>query len=216
ARLRRFAMAAVLLGGLAVRAWEYLGNASLWMDELSLSESILNRSLPDLLVQPLTLRPAAPPGFLAAVQISTLLFGTSELALRLPSFLVTLASLFLFAPVARRYLSGWTAVLATALFAIGFPFFHYGAEMKQYAGDIAVALLLLLVAFDISRESPSKGDYVRAAVAGAIGVWYSMPAAFMLAGLGAALIVVALLAPPRRPSRALLVTVAVWAVAAAA
>jgi hypothetical protein len=208
-------MAAVLLGGVAVRAWEYLGKASLWLDELSLSESILNRSLRDLLVRPLTLGQAAPPGFLTAVKISTMLFGTSELALRLPSFLVTLASLFFFAAVARRYLSGWTAVFATALFAIGFPFVHYGAEMKQYAGDIAVALLLLLVAFDLSRESPSKGDYVRAAAAGVIGASYSMPAAFMLAGLGVALFLVALLTPPRRPSLALVSTVAVWAVAAA-
>ncbi|HEY1250647.1 MAG TPA: glycosyltransferase family 39 protein [Thermoanaerobaculia bacterium] len=216
ARLIRLAMGVVLLGGLAVRLWEYFGNASLWVDELALSENILHRSLPELLVRGLTLGQSAPPGFLAAVKISTFLFGTSELALRLPSLFFTLAALALFAGVARRYLSGWTAVFATGLFAFGFPFVHYGSELKQYAGDVAVALLLLWLGFDLSRKAPPRRAYVRAAVAGAIGAWFSMPSAFMLAGVGAALLVHSLWVPPRRPSRALLVTVALWAVSAAA
>jgi hypothetical protein len=212
----RIAMAAVLLAGVAVRLWEYLGNASLWLDELALSENILNRSMFDLLVKPLAVGQSAPTGFLAAVKLSSMLFGTSELALRVPSFLFTLAGLFLFAAVARRYLSGWTAVFATALFAFAPPLVHYGAEIKQYGIDVTVAVLLLLVAFDLSLESPPKKAFVRAAVAGALGVWFSMPAAFMVAGLGAALLLQALLVRPRRVSRALLRTVAVWAVAAAA
>src|SRR5215831_14681195 len=90
ARLQEVAMAAVLLAGVAVRLWEYLGNASLWLDELALSESILDRSVLDLLRRPLALGQSAPAGFLVAVKVSTMLFGTSELALRLPSFLLTL------------------------------------------------------------------------------------------------------------------------------
>ncbi|HEY4229659.1 MAG TPA: glycosyltransferase family 39 protein, partial [Thermoanaerobaculia bacterium] len=177
----RLAMAAVLLAGAAVRLWEYLGNASLWIDELALSESILHRSLIDLLLRPLALGQSAPAGFLVAVKLSTMLLGTSELALRVPSLLFTLASLPLFAAAARRYLSGWAAVFATALFAFGWQLFHYSAEVKQYAGDVMVAALLLLVAFDLSLPSPPKSAYRRGAVAGALGVWFSMPAAFVVA-----------------------------------
>jgi hypothetical protein len=144
-----------------------------------------------------------------------MLLGTSELALRVPSLLFTLASLPLFAAAARRYLSGWAAVFATALFAFGWQLFHYSAEVKQYAGDVMVAALLLLVAFDLSLPSPPKSAYRRAAVAGALGVWFSMPAAFVVAGLGAALFLESLLRRPRRIPRALLLTVAVWAVSAA-
>ncbi|HEY2797494.1 MAG TPA: glycosyltransferase family 39 protein [Thermoanaerobaculia bacterium] len=212
----RLAMAAVLLAGAGVRLWEYFGNSSLWVDELALSESILHRSLFDLLVHPLALGQSAPAGFLVAVKLSTMVLGTSELALRVPSLLFTLAALPLFVAVANRYLSGWAAVFATALFAFGSQFVHYGAEVKQYGADVAVVLLLLLVAFDLSLESPPRKAFLRAAAAGALGVWFSMPAAFVLAGIGGALLLQSLLVRPRRVSRALLGTVAVWAVAAAA
>ena len=209
-------MGAVLLAGAALRLWEYFGNASLWVDELALSESILYRPLPQLLVQPLKVGQAAPAGFLAAVKLSTMLFGSSALAMRLPALLFTLAGLGLFAAVARRMLSGWAAVFATGLFAFGQTFVHYGSEVKQYAGDIAVALLLLLVALDIGPGATRPAAFRRAAIAGAVGVWFSMPSAFVLAGLGAALLLEALLVPPRRPSRALLWTIAIWAAAAMA
>ncbi len=208
-------MAAALLAGVALRLWEYLGNASLWVDELALSESVLNRSMFDLLVKPLGVGQASPPGFLAAVKVTTMLFGTSELALRLVPLLFTLAGFGLFAAVAWRVLSGgWAAVFATGMFALGTPFFHYGAEMKQYAGDIAIALLLLLVALDLSERPPERGPYRRAALAGAVGAWFSMPSAFVLAGLGVVLLLDALLTPPRRPRPALIATVGVWAAAA--
>ena len=209
-------MGAVLLAGVALRLWEYFANASLWVDELALSESILYRPLPQLLVLPLKVGQAAPAGFLAAVKLSTMLFGPSALAMRLPALLFTLAGLGLFAAVACRLLSGWTAVFATGLFAFGQTFVHYGSETKQYAGDIAVALLLLLVALDIGPEATRPAAFRRAAIAGAVGVWFSMPSAFVLAGLGAALLLEALLVPPRRPRPALLVTIAVWGAAALA
>lgn len=69
----RVVFALIVACGAALRLWQYFGRASLWLDELGLATSILNRPLRTLLAEPLLFDQVAPPGFLAAVKGATAL-----------------------------------------------------------------------------------------------------------------------------------------------
>ena len=209
-------LALLLVCGAAVRLWQYLGRASLWLDELGLAASILNRPLRALLGEPFLFDQVAPPGFLAAVKGSVAVFGDGELALRLFPFLSSLVSLFLFAAVARRILDAIGALLGTALFALGIPFVRYASELKPYSTDVAVALLLSLVALDLPDRNASPRSYWKAGLVGAAAVWFSLPAVLVLAGLGTALTIERLVRAGVRGVRPLLPTLGSWAAGAAA
>ncbi|MEO8576179.1 MAG: hypothetical protein ABI556_05750, partial [Gemmatimonadales bacterium] len=77
----------VLLLGAAIRVVQYFRRPALWLDEAMLSISIVKRPLRALIFSPLEFNQSAPPLYLQIAKISTMIFGPTELALRLPSFL---------------------------------------------------------------------------------------------------------------------------------
>ena len=167
ARGRNLLIPALIAIGIALRVWQYLADMSFWFDELSIARNIHERSLATLLSQPLGYDQIAPPGFIALVKLSTLLFGRSEMALRLFPFLCGIASLFLFWRLAARALDGVAVPIAVALFAIGIPFIRYTAELGEmrhlHASSLGKALLgqmppkersALLDKLDMARLTP--------------------------------------------------------------
>lgn len=66
--------------------------------------------------------------------------------------------------------------LALALFAIFPSLIYYSSEVKQYSSDVMFALLLLYLG--------TRGRAMLLGVFGAVAVWFSHPAIFVLAGLG--------------------------------
>ena len=204
---------ALLLGaGAALRLWQYFGRSSLWLDELALVASILERPVGPLVTEPLLYDQTAPPGFLAAVKLATFAFGDGELALRLVPLLGSLIALFLVAAVARRLLGEMGAWFATAMFALGPPFIRYAAEAKPYATDVTIALILTGIALRLPEGSRGARPFWAAGLIGAAAVWFSQPAVFVLAGLGAALIIDGAKAfrSGAKPFRSLLPTLGCW------
>jgi hypothetical protein len=212
--LERAAFALLVVAGAALRLWQYFGRASLWLDELGLAASILGRPFRALLGEPLLYDQVAPPGFLAAVRGVTAVLGDGELALRFVPLVGSLISLFLFVAVARRILDRPGALVATGWFAFGIPFVRYAAELKPYSTDVAVALLLTLVALELPDEGAPAGRFWRAGLIGAVAVAFSQPAVFVLVGIGAALAAERLVRGGPRALRPLLPTLGLWAVAA--
>ena len=84
---------AILAIGVALRLWQYLANTSMWFDEFSVARNITERSLSQLLTQPLAYTQAAPLGFLGALDISETLFGPGDMSLRAFPFLCGIAGL---------------------------------------------------------------------------------------------------------------------------
>src|SRR5450755_4037545 len=103
---------AITAFGAVLRLGRWIHWRSLWLDEIYLANSLLTRSLHDLLFRPLEDWQAAPPGFLVLVHLMTRLFGAGERSLRLVSLLFGLASLPLMLGVARRLLRPGRAVVA--------------------------------------------------------------------------------------------------------
>ncbi|HEX8407946.1 MAG TPA: hypothetical protein VF883_03720 [Thermoanaerobaculia bacterium] len=204
---------ALMLLGAVLRLWQWAAGGSLWLDEISLARNILGRSLGELLTPPLAYDQVAPPGFLAAVKLSTLAFGGGERAFWLVPLIAGLVALVLFRRLAERILRGLAVPLAVALFAVAAAMIRYSAEVKQYGLDAAAAIGLTLLAFDLRARDRTTGELLLAGAAGLAVIWFSQASALVMAGLGAALAIVWLLERDRRTGRALLTTVPIWAVA---
>ena len=206
---------ALVAVGVALRVWQYLADTSMWFDELSIARNITERSLGELLTQPLGFQQTAPLGFLAMLDIASSLLGPSDLALRLFPFLCGVASVFVFKRVAERTLSGSAVPIAVALFAFSPPLIRYSAELKQYGCDVLVILVLTLVAVNLCARTPTVRECVTAGLIGAFTVLFSQAAVLVLAGIGAALTLRFVLRRRELPRRVVLVTVPIWACAAA-
>ena len=169
-----------------------------------------------MLREPLALDQTAPPGFLALAKGVAWVLGPSERALRLIPLLGSLFALVLLPRLSRRFQPPWITVFAAGLFAVFPTLIWYGSDFKPYATDVLASIALMLCAFGL-RDPDSRGvRFVGAAALGAAAVWFSQPAVFVLAGLGAALVVLALTDRPQTLSARLVVMLAVWAAAAAA
>ncbi len=216
-RAERFALPSLVFSGVALRLWQYFANTSLWIDEIALAENVIRTPLPALVREPLALDQVAPPGFLAALKLASAALGPTELALRLVPLACGIAGLLLFALLAWRTRPGWSSVFAVGLFAFSPPLIAHSAEAKQYSTDVFVSVALTLIAFslrDRGRESGSR--LLVAGLAGALAVWFSAGAVFLVAGLGAGLLLPALRDGPSRRRRGLVAMLGFWAASAAA
>ena len=109
---------ALVLLGVGLRLWEYFFNRSLYLDEILLTRSIVGMPLRELLTKPLLMDQVAPRGFLLIERLVVMVFGPSELALRLFPLLCGILSVILFRRLAERVLTGAGPALALFLFAI--------------------------------------------------------------------------------------------------
>ncbi len=199
----------ILLGG-GLRLAALLTDRCLWIDEAMLALNLVSRT-PRQLFDPLDWNQGAPVGFLLAVKAAISAFGVSEWALRLVPFAASLAGLVGFAWVSRRLFSPHAALFATVLFAFSPYLVSYAGECKQYACDAAIAVGLLATALGL-LEGKGSWRWALLGVAGALAVWCSHPAAFVLGGIGTALLAKALVARDRARFLSAALTVGCWLV----
>ncbi|MBN9122393.1 MAG: glycosyltransferase family 39 protein [Planctomycetes bacterium] len=204
-------LVALALLGCGLRLVALFTDRCLWLDEAMLALNLVNRT-PRQLLDPLDWNQGAPVGFLLAVKGTITALGASEWALRLVPFLASCAGVFGFAFLSRRLLPGHAATLATALMALSPYLISYAAECKQYACDAAMTVGLLSVAMGLLEGRGGAARWGGLAVVGALAVWCSHPATFVLAGIGTALLLHALVERDRKRFIAGGLTVACWLV----
>jgi uncharacterized membrane protein len=178
----------LILLAAVLRVRQYLTGRSLWADEAMLALNIVNRNFVGM-VKPLDYDQGAPIGFLLVEKLFNSILGKNEFALRLLPLIIGLISLWLFYLLLKQITSGAGLLTALALFAFNPRLIYYSSEVKQYILDVAVTILLLLLAAPLFNASPRKKDFARLALGGLIGLWFSHPALFVLAGIGLALII---------------------------
>jgi len=206
------AYTAVALGCL-LRVLRWIDNPALWLDEALLAINLTEKSFSDLFGS-LQFLQSAPPGFLVVEKAAETLLGDAEWSLRLFSLLASLASVFLFAYVARRVLAPPAAVLAVGLFAVSEPLVEHAAEVKPYSVDVTVAVLLTALYLWVDKAPHERAGRRLGVLAGAglLALWVSFPAVFTLAGVLVALGVRAL----QTRSRSAIVRTAIFGVASLA
>mgnify|MGYP002778591565 CR=1 FL=1 len=178
--------------GILVRLVQYLFNRSLWNDEAALALNIVNRSYLELL-EPLDYNQGAPIGFLMVEKLATQVFGNNEYALRLFPFLAAIASLFVFYKLAKKCLqSHQAAIVALTLFSTVHIWLQFATETKQYSSDVAIAVILYFILIGIERHQLKQRQILKFGIIGAVAVWFSHPAVFVLAGIGTSYLLISL------------------------
>src|SRR5262245_7412579 len=126
---------ALLLVGLALRAWHYLRCPSVWHDEAALIVNVLRLDFSQLLGLGIH-HEAAPPLFLWVERAVALLLGDGVLALRLVPFLAACGALLLFAGAARQVLAPAALPWAVGFFAVSDRLLWHACEAKPYTLDV--------------------------------------------------------------------------------
>lgn len=174
----------ILVGlGISLQLAQYRFNRSLWYDEASLALNLIERS-PAQLVQPLDYAQAAPPGFLLVEKCLLQLFGASEYVLRLFPLVAGMLAVVLFLRVARAFLISPAIPLAVGLLAISGKMIYYASELKPYACDVWWTLLLYALTVQWLLNQPTPAHLLLVGGVGAIAVWFSYPAVFVVSGIG--------------------------------
>jgi hypothetical protein len=184
-------------------------NRNLWIDEAMLALNLVERS-PAGLLEPLGWNQGAPAGFLLLSKLAIEALGPTEFALRLVPFLGSVLGLIAFAWLASQLMPRSAALFGLALFAVSPFLLSYAAECKQYSTDTAVTVGLFAVAVGLLRGQRGGLRWTALALAGAVAVWFSHPAAFVLGGIGTALLAETARAGDRRRFLAACGTVGCW------
>ena len=168
--------------GVVLRVVRYLLNFPLWGDEAFVATNFIARGYRDLL-GPLDYGQICPVLFLWIELTAVKLLGYSEWSLRLFPIACGVASLFLFRHVAGRVVRGVPLLLAVGIFAVSFHPIRHSAEVKPYASDLLVALVLLAPALEWWR-SPSRAGWLWVLVAVVpVALALSHPAVFVAGGI---------------------------------
>jgi hypothetical protein len=206
----------LVAAGAALRIFQYISDTSLWYDELSIVRNLVQRSATRLLMEPLGYGQVAPVGFMVAEKAISGALGESDLAFRFLLLPVGLSALVLFLWLAERLLDGYAVPFAVATFAIGAPFIRYSAEVKSYGIEVAAVIALSLVALKLRDPDSTAMRCVLGGLAGAILVWFSQPAVFVVAGIAGALLLAWRRDRDPQTGRAILLAVPIWGITSAA
>jgi hypothetical protein len=176
---------AILLG-LLLRCYHYFRDPVVWHDEAALLVNVLPLGFGELL-GPLRHAEAAPPLFLWVERATALTLGDSTLALRLPSFLASLAALGLVAWTTWREVGPAAAAWAALLIATSDRLLWHACEAKSYSFDVLCAAGLLAL-FTATRTWRLERRALAFVPLMPLVVWVSYPGCFLCGGLLAALL----------------------------
>ena len=179
---------AALLAGSAARFWFYLLNDSFWRDESMLLLNVSQHSFAELL-GPLDYSQEAPVPLLWFYRLLYLMGWGGEMPMRALSLATSILALFLFYRLAQELLKERAAVLfSTWLLALAPGAILFAAQAKPYSLDLLVASGLLYLAAPWFTNPGAGPQISRLAGAAGLAPWFSLPAIFVAAGIGAGLL----------------------------
>ena len=173
---------AVIILGVVLRLRQYFADRSLWSDEAALALNIVGRSFTGL-IQPLDFEQGAPLGFLFIEKTILLILGNKDYILRLFPLLSGLLSIYFLYRICREYY-GISGLFALSFFAVSWTLIYYSNELKQYSSDVLISTGLVYLAFRALRKDAGRKEILILGAAGAVTVWISHPAIFILASIG--------------------------------
>jgi len=147
----------------------------IWGDEAMVAINFFDASYADLF-QPLEYGQIGPLGWLWLEKLMFDIGGGSLFMLRLPSFVAGAVSVLVFWRVAQKVVEPRAALFSLAIFCASYYPMRYSIEVKPYAFDLLIALLLI----ESSLSSAPKKFFVVAA----LGIFFSLPSMFVVAGCG--------------------------------
>jgi hypothetical protein len=189
----------VLALGLLWRGVRYVLDFPLWGDEAFVAVTLLERDFAGL-SRPPEFFQIVPPGFLWGEWLAVRWLGPGEWALRLVPFLAGVASLLLFWRFCLEATTRRSTLVAVAILAASFYPVRHATEVKPYATDLLVSMVLTSMGWSTYRRIGSPPRWLGSIAAAVIGVWCSYPAVFP-AGAVAILLGVRAFQEPARPPK---------------
>lgn len=196
--------------GAGLRILEYVANRSLSIDESFLALNLIEKS-PSELLRALEFNQAAPVGFLEAEKLTITILGRDEYALRLLPLLASLFAIVVFYRLAQKLLRPLAATGAVAAFALLDPLVYYSTTVKQYAFDVAGAVVVLALALALEQRPLRRLDVLALTFFGSLLVWFSHASVFALGGLALLLGIRCIGDRDWRRAPALIALVGIWA-----
>ena len=175
--------APLLLGlGYLLPIWVYIRNRSFFLDECNLARNIVEKPY-HLLFSDLDYSQHAPPFFSLLTKFIVQVGGAHEYAFRLLPLLAILSSVFLFYKISQRWFSNrWIQYKAFSLFSFSYYILEYSTSFKQYALDVFFTCLFIYLSDRLTCSNWK--NTLLLGLLGGIGLWFSMPLAFVLSGVG--------------------------------
>ena len=131
--------------GIYVRVRFYLSEQPMWIDEIMLASSFMERSLSDFFL-PLDAFQKAPPLFVFLILVVKKIFGASVLSLRLIPFICSILSIFGFFFLLKNNIKNEFGIIAgMSMFTFCLPIVYFSAEFKPYGCDVFICIVLLLL-----------------------------------------------------------------------
>lgn len=180
-----------LLFSALVKIRQFLQARSLFIDEANLARNLYERSFSEFF-SVLDYEQYAPPLFMVLSKISCELVGYNELGLRLVPLLSALLTLYLFFFLFKEeklpYLLGIVALIP---FTFAWNPMMYATQFKQYGTDqlVVLGLFCLFMKYPLRKDVKS---FVFWMLLGALSIFLSMPAVFVLGSIGVYRVAIAL------------------------
>jgi hypothetical protein len=143
--LYRIVLGALLLVTAAGQVRVWASDRGLWNDEIYVTNNLLFRTLRGL-TGPLLYLQVAPPGWLAGEKAILKMFGPDEQVLKLPSVIAAITVLALTAYAAQQATGRWGSLVAVGLLGTSHLLYYYAGELKQYAFEAALAMVIIVAA----------------------------------------------------------------------
>lgn len=169
--------------GIAIRLTRYLLFFPLWGDEACLAANFISRDYGQLL-HPLDYYAVAPVVFLWIEKTVINLFGFAEYSLRFFPTVCSILGVIIFYQAAKRILQDLPLLLSTAIFSVSYYLIRHGAEVKPYASDLFVSLVLLLLAIRYLDRPKLKRRLWELCAFVPVALALSYPAVFVAGGIG--------------------------------
>jgi hypothetical protein len=192
----RLSALAVLVGS-ALLILQYLSRQSYWGDEVSILTNISHKRMSDFFHGGLDQSQAAPPLFLVQQKLMWMNFGPGEYSQRFLPMLWGILAMIAFGGLCWRLLPAQPAALVVAIFCFSDKFITHATEVKQYAGDVLVAILLLALAGGAVLDKPDPRRFAGLSLVAAAAVWVSHPVVFIFAAIS--LVMFICLLQPQQP-----------------
>ena len=173
---------AVIFFAILLRLIVFFQNRSLFIDEASLSAQVIDKSFAGLFGN--FVDQFAPPLFCVLLKAATLIFGSTELALRFFPLAFGIGAILLFYHFCKHFLEIKHVIFPLFLFCFSVFMVQYATEAKQYTADTAIALGALLYCLKISPTSIKTKHFFQWGIFGILSIWFSMPVVFILFAVG--------------------------------
>lgn len=155
-----------------------IGNSSVWFDE-AFSSYMIRFNFAEIFH--FTALDVHPPLYYWLLKVWSLLFGTSDVALRSMSVLFALVALVAGYMLMRKMFGQSSALVALALAALSPVLVRYAQEMRMYTLVLAIGLSATYVLYTL-RETSSKKRWALYGTLVALGMWTHYYAALIWLG----------------------------------